>query len=98
MPAAASHLALMPVPAPAPMIGSPQATLSRSRCKMSWRESVFIDFLMYNLGLAAGFPKQAGRTMGYHGLHSRMSVLYTLAILSVTFVAKAQTLSIEDAT
>src|SRR5690606_41871275 len=43
MPAASSHFAEMPVPAPPPMMGSPRATMSWNFCINVWRSCLAIS-------------------------------------------------------
>src|SRR6476620_6446068 len=52
-PPSSSPLAEMPVPAPAPIIGSPRAFMARKRARMSERGTRGITL---NLGLPAGEP------------------------------------------
>src|SRR5712692_5580251 len=70
MPPASAHLALMPVPAPPPMIGRPAATWARRRCRHSSRvkklmgaSQVFGDggSRPYLIGQARPQPGEASR-------------------------------------
>ena len=44
IPPASSHLALMPVPAPPPMIGTPASTFARKRSMTARRDSVIVRY------------------------------------------------------